>query len=62
MTSYFQIQGCPNRKQKKKTLTCQWRNSKGKERPKENGKKMKREVQVYEKLKLGDLYLLINFK
>ena len=62
MTSYFEIQGCPNRKQKKKILTWQWRNGKGKERPKENGRKIKREVQVYENLKLGDLYLLINFK
>ena len=32
MTSYFEIQGCPNRKQKKKTFTWQWRNSKGKAR------------------------------
>ena len=50
MTSYFEIQGCRNRKQKKKTFTWQWRNSKGKE----NGKQMKRQVQVYENLKLGD--------
>ena len=27
MTSYFEIEGCPNRKQKKKTFTWQWRNS-----------------------------------
>ena len=32
----------------------QWRNSKGKERLKENGKQMKRQVQVYKNLKLGD--------
>ena len=32
----------------------QWRNSKGKERLKENGRQMKRQVQVYENLKLGD--------
>ena len=43
MTSYFEIQGCPNRKQKKKTFTWQWRNSKGKAR----------QVQVYENLKQG---------
>ena len=54
MTSYFEIQGCPNRKQKKKTFTRQWRNSKGKERLKENERQMKRQVQVYENLKLGD--------
>ena len=30
MTSYFEIQGCPNRKQKRKIFTWQWRNSKGK--------------------------------
>ena len=47
---------------KKKTLTWQWRNSKGKTRLKENGRQMKRQVQVYENLKLGDYYLLINFK
>ena len=56
MTSYFEIHGCPNRKQEKKKITwqCQWRNSKGKERLKENGRQMKRQVQVYENLKLGD--------
>ena len=58
----FEIQECPNRKQKKKTLMWQWRNSKGKARLKENGRQMKRQVQVYENLKLGDQYLLINFK
>ena len=41
-------------KKKKKTFTWQWRNSKGKERLKENGRQMKRQVQVYENLKLGD--------
>ena len=40
----------------------QWRNSKGKARLKENGRQMNRQVQVYENLKLGDQYLLINFK
>ena len=48
MTSYFEIQGCPNRKQKTKTFTWQWRNSKGKERLKENVRKMKTQVQVYQ--------------
>ena len=62
MTNYFEVQGCSNRKQKKKTFTWQWRNSKGKARLKENGRQMKRQVQVYENLKLGDYYLLINFK
>ena len=36
MTSHFEIQGCLNRKQKKKTFTWQWRNSKGKARLEEN--------------------------
>ena len=54
MTSYFEIQGCPNRKQKKKTFAWQWRNSKGKARLKDNGRQMKIQVQVYENLKLGD--------
>ena len=53
MTSYFEIQGCPNRKQKNKTFTWQWRNSKVKARLKENGRQIKRQVQVY---------LLIKFK
>ena len=46
-----------------KTFTWQWRNSKEKERLKENGGQMKRqvEVNVYENLKLGD-YLPIKFK
>ena len=61
MTSYFEIHGCPKRKQKKKTFTWQWRNSKGKARLKENGRRMNRQVQVYEHLKLGDYDLLINF-
>ena len=60
MTSYFEIQGCPNRKQKKKTSTCQWRNSKGKTRLEENGKHMKRQVQVYKNLKLGDWLVLAD--
>ena len=55
MTSYFKIQGCPRRKQKKKTFTWQWRNSKGKARLKENGRRMNRQVQVYENLKTGRL-------
>ena len=46
MTSYFEIQECPNRKQKKKTFMWQWRNSKGKARLKENGRRMKRQVQA----------------
>ena len=54
MTSYSEIQGCPNRKQKKKTFTWQWRKSNRKARPEENGRHMKRQVQVYENLKLGD--------
>ena len=54
MTNYFEVQGCSNRKQKKKTFTWQWRNSIGKPRLKENGRQMKRQVQVYENLKLGD--------
>ena len=54
MTSYFEIQGCPNRKQKKKTFMWQLRNSKGKARLEENGRQMKRQVQVYENLRLGD--------
>ena len=54
MTSYFEIQGCPNRKQKKKKITWQWRNSDGKARLKENGRRMKRLVQAYENLKVGD--------
>ena len=54
MTSYFEIQGCPNRKQKRKTFTWQWRNSKGKARLKKNRRQMKRHVQVCENLKLGD--------
>ena len=53
MTSYFDIQGSPNRKQRK-AFTWQWRNSKRKARLKENGRQMKRQVQVYENLKLGD--------
>ena len=54
MTSYFEIQRCPYRKEKKKTFTWQWRNSKGKARLKENGRQMKRHVQIYENSKLGD--------
>ena len=47
---------------KKKTFTWQWRNSKGKERLKESGRQMKRQVQIYENLKLGDYYSPIKFK
>ena len=47
---------------KKKVFTWQWRNIKGKERLNENGRQMKRQVQVYEKLKLEDQYLEIKFK
>ena len=54
MTSYFEIQGFPNRKQKKKTFMWQLRNSKGKAKLEESGKQMKRKVQVYENLKPGD--------
>ena len=54
MTSYSEIQGSPNRKQKKKTFMWQLRNSKGKARLEENGRQMKRQVQVYENLRLGD--------
>ena len=54
MTSYFEIQGCPYRKQKKKTFMWQLRNSKEKARLKENGRQMKGQVQVYENSKLGD--------
>ena len=62
VTSYFEIQGCPNRKHEKKTFTWQWRNSKEKARLKGNGGLIKRQVQVYENLKLGDQFLLIDFK
>ena len=48
MTSHFEIQGCSYRREKKKTFTWQWRNSKGKARLKENGRQMKRQVQIYE--------------
>ena len=54
MTSYFEIQGCPCRKEKKKAFTWQWRNSKGKAKLKENGRQMKSQVQIYENSKLGD--------
>ena len=46
MTSYFEIQGCPNRKQKKKTFKRQWRNSKEKERLKKSGRQMKRHIHI----------------
>ena len=63
LNSYFAIQVSPERKQREKIFTWQWRNSKEKERLKENGGQMKRqvEVNVYENLKLGD-YLPIKFK
>ena len=54
MSRYFEIHGCPNKKQKKKTLTWQWRNNKGKARLKKNDRQMKRQVQVYKNLKLED--------
>ena len=46
LTIYFKIQGCPNRKQNMKTFTWQCRNNKEKERLKENGGQMKRQVEV----------------
>ena len=63
LNSYFAIQVSPERKQREKIFTWQWRNSKEKERLKENGGQMKRQVKVnvYENLKLGD-YLPIKFK
>ena len=63
LNNYFAIQVSPERKQREKIFTWQWRNSKEKERLKENGGQMKRqvEVNVYENLKLGD-YLPIKFK
>ena len=40
----------------------QWRNSKKKERPEENGEQIKRQVEVMRELKTEILLLLIKFK
>ena len=57
LTIYLEIQGYPNRKQKKKTFTWQWRNCKEKQRLKKNGGQMKRQVEVIRELKTGILVL-----
>ena len=46
MTSYFAIQGSSERTQKEKSICVAWRNSKEKERLKENGGQMKGQVEV----------------
>ena len=57
MTSYFKIQRCPNRKQnKEKILHGSGEIAKEKQdwKKMEANEQMKRQVQVYENLKLGD--------
>ena len=53
LTSYFAIQLSSERKQREKIFRCQWRNSKEKERLKENCGQMKRPVEVIRELKTG---------
>ena len=54
MTSFFEVQGCPNRKQKKENICVALEKGQRKRKTEKNRKQMKRQAQVYENLKLGD--------
>ena len=61
MTIYFEIQGCPNRKQKKKTFPWQWRNRKRKARLKQTKKANEETGSSLRELKSGRLALTDKF-
>ena len=53
MTSYFEIQGCTNRKQKKGSIYVAVEKQQEKERLKETERQIKRQVGVMRQLKTG---------
>lgn len=53
LNSYFAIQVSPERKQREKIFTWQWRNREEKERPEENEEQVKRQVEVIREIKIG---------
>ena len=61
MTSYFEIQGSPNKKQKKKIFTWQWRNSKGKAKTERKWKTNEETGSSLRELKTGRLVLTDKF-